>query len=208
MRVRRLWGLLAAAMLLAACSGSSTGTADPPTPPSTSTVTPPEVTTTTGEIVSTTTTVQEPEVLLPANDVDDPTEAMVAILDYVSYLHTIPDRGADYLDLVYLETCDCYEAVRGFLADYTRRGYAQDDDGIEVHEVILSQEVSAGNVLLQVTESWSPQYVLDRDGNRLRLVADEFVNKVIFLGLELGNDQRWRVAVTGRLGEISEASNS
>ncbi|NNC39107.1 MAG: hypothetical protein HKN95_00310 [Acidimicrobiia bacterium] len=166
------------------------------------------MTTTTSEPVSTTTTVEEPQVLLPANDVDDPTEAIVAILDYVSYLHTIPDRGAEYLDLVYLETCDCYEAVLGFLADYTERGYSQEDDGIEVHEVVLSQEFSTGSVLLQVTESWAPQYVLNRDGTRLRLTADEFVNKVVFFGLELGSDQRWRVAVTGRLGEISEASDS
>ena len=202
MRVRRLWGLLAAAMLLAACSGSSAGTADPPTPPSTSTVTPPEVTTTTGEIVSTTTTVQEPEVLLPANDVDDPTEAIVAIYDYLVYLHTIPEQGPGFLSLIYLDTCECYDQVIAFLATYASNGWIQDDLGIEVTDVFVSQKFDNGDVLLQVTDTWSPQLVRNREGELIRLAEDEWIGEVSLVGLERGDDGRWRVGVIGIVGEV------
>ena len=192
-------------MLIAACSGSSTTTTDGlPTPTSTSAVILPAVTTTTSEPVSTSTTPEEPEVLLPANDVDDPTEAIVAILDYVSYLHTIPDYGAEYLDLVYLETCGCHEAVLRFLIEYSANGWVQDDKGIIVSEVIVSQEFDIGDVLLQVTDSWAPQYVKDRSGTRIRLDDDEYTVLVSLLGLERGLDGRWRVAVIEALGEIIE----
>lgn len=205
MRFERSWGLLAAALLLAACSGSfTTTTSDPPSPTSTSGVKPPAVTTTTSEPVSTTIPVEESEVLLPANDVDDPTEAIVAILDYVSYLHTIPDRGAEHLDLVYLETCGCHEAVLGFLAEYSENGWVQDDKGIIVSEVIISQQFENGDVLLQVTDSWAPQYVKDRSGTRIRLEDDDYTDLVSLMGLERGLDDRWRVAVIEALGEIVE----
>ena len=98
MRFGRLWGLPAAAVLIAACSGSSTTTTDgQPTPTSTSAVTLPGATTTTSEPASTTTIAGEPEVLLPANDVDDPTEAIVAIFEYVDYLSTNPSLASDHL---------------------------------------------------------------------------------------------------------------
>ena len=203
MRVRRLWGLLAAAMLLAACSGSSAGTADPPTPPSTSTVTPPEVTTTTGEIVSTTTTVQEPEVLLPANDVDDPTEAMVAIFEYVDYLAANPSLASDHLRLAYAEACDCHDRLLADFSTYIENGWVQDDQGIEVTKTSISQEFDNGDVLLEVTYTWSPQYVASDAGGRIRLIEDEWVDRVSLIGLELGTDQRWRVGVIGIVGESS-----
>ena len=201
MRVRRLWGLLAAAMLLAACSGSSTGTADPPTPPSTSTVTPPEVTTTTGEIVSTTTTVQEPEVLLPANDVDDPTEAIVAIFEYVDYLAANPSLASDHLRLVYAEACDCHGRLLDDFNTYIGNGWVQDDQGVDITKISTSQEFDNGDVLLEVTYSYSPQYVVDASGSRQRLELDEWTSRISMIGLELGSDGRWRVGVIGIVGD-------
>ena len=201
MRLGRLWRLLAAAMLLAGCSGSSTTTADPPTPTSTSTVTLPEVTTTTGEIVSTTTTVQEPEVLLPTNDVDDPTEAMVAIFEYVDYLAANPSLASDHLRLVYAEECDCHDRLLADFNTYIENGWVQDDQGVDITKTSISQEFDNGDVLLEVTYSYSPQYVVDASGSRQRLELDEWTNRISMIGLELGSDGRWRVGVIGIVGD-------
>ncbi|MDF1597015.1 MAG: hypothetical protein P1T08_13125 [Acidimicrobiia bacterium] len=198
-----IW-LVAAMLFLGACSTSSTATTSalPTTMPATpvTTTTLPATTTTTSP--ATTTTTEPVEILLPNNDVEDPTEAIVAILEYVSYLHTIPVLGPEYLDLVYLESCDCYSAVIDFLNEYADKGWVQDDGGIVVEEAIVTQEFENGNVLLQITDSWSPQFVVDESGQRMRLERDEYVNKVVLFGLERGTDGRWRVGVTGRLGEI------
>ena len=205
MRFGRLWGLLAATMLLAACSGSSTTTTAAVAPPaSTSATTPPAVATTTSEPVSTTTSVEEPEVLLPANDVDDPTEAMAAITDFFSYLFTSPNVASDYLEVIYLQSCDCFETALGYFQDYVANGWRQDDDGIEMTDVLISQRFGNGNVLLQVTDSWSPQFVLDEDGTRIRLNDDEWVDLVSLIGLERGIDGRWRVGAISVIGsEVS-----
>ena len=208
MRIQRPLALLAVAPLfLGACSGSSVTATSPTESSSTpsTTETTAALTSTTSTPVSTTTT-PSVEVLLPGNDVDDPTEAIVAILDYVSYLHTIPEQGSDYLDLVYLETCGCYEAVLGFLVEYVSEGWVQDDDGIVVTDVLISQEFENGDVLLQVTDSWAPQYVRDESGARIRLDRDDYVGLISLMGLERGNDGRWRVAVIEALGEITEGS--
>lgn len=202
MRFGRSWGLLAAAMFLAACSGSSTTTtSDPPTPTSTSGVTLPAVTTTTSEPVSTTTTVEEPEVLLPANDVDDPTEAIVAIFEYVDYLAANPSLASDYLRLVYAEECDCHGRLLADFETYVDNGWVQDDQGIEVTEVSISQAFGNGDVLLEVTYTWSPQYVVSDAEERIRLTEDEWMDRVSLIGLELGSDKRWRVGVIGIVGE-------
>jgi hypothetical protein len=140
---------------------------------------------------------------LPANDVDDPTEAIVAILEYLSYLHTVPEIGSEHLSLIYAESCDCYGEVLGFLDEYLEKGWTQDDEGIAVEEAIITQEFENGNVLLQVTDSWSPQYVRNADGVRIRLVEDEWSSEVSLVGLERGTDGRWRVGVIGVIGQQS-----
>ena len=202
MRFGRSWGLLAAALLLAACSGSSTTTtSDPPTPTSTSGVTLPAETTTTSHPVSTTTPVEEPEVLLPANDVDDPTQAIVAIFEYVDYLAANPTLASDHLRLVYAEECDCHDRLLADFDTYIENGWVQDDQGIEVTEVSISQAFGNGDVLLEVTYSYSPQYVVDASGSRQRLERDEWNNRISMIGLELGSDERWRVGVIGIVGD-------
>jgi hypothetical protein len=190
-------------MVLAACSGSSTTTTAAVAPPaSTSATTPPAVATTTSEPVSTTTTVEEPEVLLPANDVEDPTEAIVAIYDYLVFLHTIPEQGPGFLGLIYLDTCECYNQVIEFLATYASNGWVQDDQGIEVTDVFVSQKFDNGDVLLQVTDTWSPQLVRNGEGELIRLAEDEWIAEVSLVGLERGDDGRWRVGVIGVVGEV------
>ncbi len=210
MRSRERWPFTVGAMLLAAgCSSpaaitTSTEAAAPITTLPRTTTTGNTSTTqiiTTTSAAATTTTIA---VRLPDNDVDDPAQAIVAILDYVSYLHSIPEVGPEYLGLVYLETCDCYDAVLGYLAEYAGHGWVQDDAGIEVTDVVISQEFGNGSVLLQVTETWAPQFVRDAVGDRRRLESDEFIDKVVLFGLERSDDGRWRVAVTGRLGEVTE----
>lgn len=196
--------LTAASLLVGACSASTEPTAtEASEPPAPTSITAAAVATTSTE-PSTTTTTEAVQVLLPANDVDDPTEAIVAILEYVSYLHTIPEQGADYLDLVYLETCECFDAVLRSLEEYVDNGWAQDDQGISVHEALLTQSFKNGNVLLQVTESWFPQFVVTSSGNRMRLNRDEYARDVSLVGMEHSEDGRWRVAVIGVLGESLE----
>ncbi len=198
--------LVATLLLLGACSTSSTATTAAPDLPGTLPTAPVTTTallaTTTTSSPATTTTTAAVEILLPNNDVDDPVEAIVAILEYVSYLHTVPVQGPEYLDLVYLESCECYGAVLDFLNEYADRGWVQDDGGIVVKEAIVTQEFDNGNVLLQITDSWSPQFVMDASGQRIRLERDEYINKVVLFGLERGTDRRWRVGVTGLLGEV------
>ena len=205
MQIQRALALLAAAPLfLSACSSSSSSTSSLTEPSSTTSTTEARVVVTpTTTIPVSTTTTQSVEVLLPGNDVDDPTEAIVAIYSYLAYLHTIPDLGKNYLDLIYLESCDCYAEVIGFLNDYLTNGWVQDDQGIVVVDAIVSQQFESGDVLLQVTDTWSPQYVRDQDGRRIRLEDDEWNNEVSLIGLERGTDQRWRVAVIGVVGEAT-----
>ncbi len=209
MRSRETWALLVgAALITAGCTSAPAETtiSTPVTTTSTpsTTTTEPVPTSTTSAPSTTTTTIA---VRLPANDVDDPTEAIVAISDYFSYLFTIPDLAPGYLDLIYLETCDCYEPVMADLARYANNGWAQDDQGLAVVDVEISQQFSNGNVLLEVTDTWSPQYVVDASGERIRLEADEWVGLVSLIGLERGSDGRWRIAVVGELG-YQEGSTS
>jgi hypothetical protein len=191
-------------MLLAACSGSSaTSTAGVESSTSTSPTTLPTVTSTTSEPVSTTTTVEEPEVPLPANDVDDPTEAIVAIFEYVGYLAANPSLASDHLRLVYAEECACHDRLLADFKTYVENGWVQDDQGVEVTEASISQEYDNGDVLLEVVYSWSPQFVASDGDERIRLTEDEWVDRVSLIGLELGADQRWRVGVIGIVGESS-----
>jgi hypothetical protein len=199
--------LAAASVLVSACSASAETTAteatEPPAPTSTtagivvaSTTTSTESSTTT----TATTTTKGVEVLLPANDVDDPTEAIVAIFDYVSYLATTPENARDLLHYAYAESCDCYERLLADFDTYVQNGWIQDDEGIRVAGVEISQEF-ANAVLLEVTYSWSPQYVATVDGDLIRLAEDEWNDRVSLIGLDLGVDKRWRVGVIGIIGE-------
>ena len=202
--------LVATLLVLGACSTSSTATTAAPDVPGTVPTAPVTTTallpTTTTSSPATTTTKAAVEILLPNNDVDDPVEAIVAILEYVSYLHTVPDEGRDYLDLVYLESCGCYNAVLGSLNGYFEAGWVQDDQGIQVHEALVTETYDNGNALLQVKESWFPQYIVTASGTRERLERDEYQNDVSLVGMERGSDGRWRVAVIGLLGETVEST--
>ncbi len=195
--------LAAASVLVSACSASAETTAteatEPPAPTSTTAGIIVASTTTSTE-PSTTTTTETVEVLLPANDVDDPTEAIVAIFDYVSYLATTPENARDLLNYAYAESCDCYGRLLADFDNYVQNGWIQDDEGIRVAGVEISQEF-ANAVLLEVTYSWSPQYVATVDGDLIRLVEDEWNDRVSLIGLDLGVDKRWRVGVIGIIGE-------
>ena len=203
MRIQRPLAVLAAAsLILGACSGSSSTTTSLTEPPSTSSTieTTAAVTPTTSTTPISTTTTQSVEVLLPGNDVDDPTEAIVAIFEYVSYLATTPQDGRELLGHAYAESCDCYERLLTDFETYVKSGWIQDDDGIQVTQVRVSQEFT-DSVLLEVTYSWSPQYVVAADGEVIRLLDDEWTDRVSLIGLELGPDKRWRVGVIGIVGE-------
>ena len=202
MQIQRALALLAAAPLfLSACSSSSSTTTSLTEPSSTTSTTEARVaSTTTMPDAVTTTTSEAVEILLPANDVDDPMEAIAAIFEYVSYLATTPDRGRELLGYAYAESCDCYERLLTDFETYVENGWIQDDDGIQVTQIRVSQEFT-DSVLLEVTYSWSPQYVLAADGEVVRLLDDEWTDRVSLIGLELGSDRRWRVGVIGIVGE-------
>ena len=207
MQIQRALALLAAApLLLGACSGSSSATTNLIEPSSTTSTTGATAAATpaTSTPVSTTTT-QPVEVLLPGNDVDDPTEAIVAISDYYSYLFTAPDLASTHLDLIYVPSCDCFDTALTYFDNYVSNGWTQNDEGITVTDAFVSQEFENGSVLLQVTDSWSPQYVIDQAGNRMRLEDDEWVNMVSLIGLERGTDGRWRVGAIGVVGEAEDS---
>ena len=202
MRIQGWWGRLLVAMLvLGACSttASSTTVAIEAETSTTTSATPSTTSTTTISPESTTTTLPI-EIRLPENDVEDPTEAIVAIFEYLAYLHTVPDVAPEYLELIYLPSCDCHGDVLGFLAAYSTNGWVQEDQGIEVHKAVVSQQFENGDVLLEVTDSWSPQYVRTDSGDLLRLENDEWKNEISLIGLERGDDGRWRVAVIGVIG--------
>ena len=201
-----LAALTAASLLVGACSASTEPTAtEASEPPAPTSITAAAVATTSTE-PSTTTTTEAVQVLLPANDVDDPTEAIVAISDFYSFLFTAPKLAPDYLNLIYLETCDCYDNALGYFQDYTTMGWRQDDGGITITAITISQEFQNGNTLLQVTDSWSPQYVVNEVGDRIRLMNDEWTDVVSLIGLERGADGRWRIGAIGVIGEVTESS--
>ena len=203
MRIQRPLALLAVAPLfLGACSGSSVTATNLTEPPSTTatTETTAAATPTTSTSVSTTTT-QSVEVLLPGNDVDDPTEAIVAIFDYVDYLAANPALANDLLSMVYAETCDCHDRLLADFNTYIANGWAQDDQGIEISTTTITQQFVNGNVLMEVMYSYNPQFVVDASGDRLRLESDEWTDRVSIIGLELGVDDRWRVGVIGIVGD-------
>ena len=195
-----LAALTAASLLVGACSASTEPTAtEASEPPAPTSITAAAVATTSTE-PSTTTTTEAVQVLLPANDVDDPTEAIVAIFEYVSYLATTPENARDLLKYAYAESCDCYERLLADFDTYVENGWIQDDEGIRVTGVQISQEF-ANSALLEVTYSWSPQYAVTADGELIRLVEDEWIDRVSLIGLDLGADMRWRVGVIGVIGE-------
>ena len=187
-------------MLLGACSTSSTSTTSSTAASTTITTTSAPPTTTIAP-AETTTTTEAVEILLPANDVDDPTEAIVAIFDYVSYIARAPEQARNLLGLVYAETCDCYERLLMDFDEYVANGWIQDDQGIRISDAAVAQRFDSGDVLLEVTYTYAPQYVLDRDGNQIRLEDDEWTDLISLIGLELGGDGRWRVGVIGLVGE-------
>ena len=213
MGVRGMWGVIAATVVVSACSSTVSTTSSLPSATSTTTskilvastttVVPVASSTT---LVETTTTTEVVNVLLPANDVEGPLEAIVAISDYFSYLFTIPAEAPKYLDLIYATTCNCYDVVLDDLAQYAANGWVQDDGGILVTDAFVSQEFDNGDVLLQVTDSWTPQYVIDSSNDRVRLVDDEWENVVSLIGLEIGADGRWRIGVIGVIGESNGSS--
>jgi hypothetical protein len=88
------------AVALAACNGSDAAVPDPsPTP--------------TVAVTATPTAAPSPEPspteVLPANDVEDPVEALEAIVRFRDFLFEHPDP--DKLSLIYAERCDCYDEV-------------------------------------------------------------------------------------------------
>jgi hypothetical protein len=196
--------LVATLLILGACSTSSTATtaALPTTVPTVPITTTTFLATTTTLSPATTTTTEALEILLPNNDVEDPVEAIVAILEYVSYLARTPQNARDFLDLVYAETCECYERLLADFDTYVANGWAQDDDGIVVTGAIVTQKFT-DSVLLEVTYSYAPQFVITSDNRRLRVEADEWTNRVSLIGLEFGSDGRWRVGVIGIVGDNS-----
>jgi hypothetical protein len=203
MRIQGWWGrLLVAMLMLGACSTTaSSTTVSVDATPSTTTSAPPSTTSTTVISPESTTTTAPTEVRLPDNDVDDPTEAIVAIFEYVDYLAANPELAHDYLRMVYAESCDCHDRLLVDFETYIENGWVQDDDGIVITEVDVSQTFDNGDVLLEVTYTYSPQYVLEISGERTRLEADEWTNRISLIGLELGDDSRWRVGVIGIVGE-------
>ena len=132
MRTLGAWGLLAAILFTGACSDSSaTTTSGPDQPPATdaTTTSTAVINTTTFPEIDTTTTTEAIEILLPANDVDDPTEAIVAIFEYVDYLAANPSLAKNLLGMVYAETCECHDRLLVDFDSYLMNGWAQDDQG-------------------------------------------------------------------------------
>jgi hypothetical protein len=82
-----------------------------------------------------------PTEVLPANDVDDPVEALEAIVRYRDFLFEHPDP--DKLSLIYAERCDCYEQLLPVIE-------AVSDDG--------------QRLVLDETRSFELVEVIERDG--------------------------------------------
>ena len=93
-----------AGVLLTACSGT------PAVTPSSDATTEPTASASPTESAAPTETASE---VLPANDVEDPLEALEAIWDYIDYLGEHPDSSL--LQHVYHQDCDCYDALAEYL---------------------------------------------------------------------------------------------
>lgn len=100
-------GLALVGVLAGACTGSTSAEPPPSPTPSAAAASP------TAEPSPAPS--PSPTEVLPANDVDDPVEALEAIVRYRDWLFENPDP--DKLKLIYAERCECYEEVGGALRE-------------------------------------------------------------------------------------------
>jgi hypothetical protein len=116
--------------------------------------------------------------VLPANDVQDPLEALQAIWDHVDYLGAHP--GAGGLDRIYHPDCDCFPALAEYLEQLDREGSRIEVTSRQLLEVeLLDESQSTAQVSYRMTiESHA---VINADGAREEQEGSDVRQKVLLL---------------------------
>lgn len=181
MRTMRRYRALAAVIVvgaLAACSGQPgvTETTEPTEPPTTSVPT------------SEPTPTEDPSEVLPANDVEDPIEALHAIWAYYDYLAANPDP--DKLELIFQQACECYESARSLLEQLDRDG-SRITAAREIRDVEILDQTET-TILVRYHSSVTQAVLIRGDGSREE--ADDAAR--IETSVLVFDRSRWRVRDT------------
>jgi len=168
-----------AGVLLTACSGT------PAVTPSTEVTTEPTTSASPTESATPTETASE---VLPANDVEDPLEALEAIWAY--YRLILEDPDPDKLDLVFHRECDCYSALHSLLAKWQEEGSYAEPAGDWSFEIIESLLITRTTANYRYRLSVPAVRLLAEDGSVLEQ-AEASEKEYSIVLLEEGG--RWRV---------------
>lgn len=168
-------------VLLAACGGGAptvTPSSGAPSSEATESASPTE---------SVTPTETESEVL-PANDVEDPLEALQAIWDYYRVILEEPDP--DKLELIFHPECDCYSALHALLEDWRAEGSHVEPDGGWSFEIVESLLITQTTANYEYRLSVPAIRLVSEDGSVLEQAEASEKQYSVVLLQEGG---RWRV---------------
>ncbi len=161
---------------LAAASPARTAPAEAPASPSPSASPSPE---------------PEPSEVLPANDVADPLEAIVAIEAYRDWLFEHPDPTK--VDLIYHDACDCHALLQEQLSGLVRDGVKVVADPSLVDDITLIERDSPRTVILSFAIQYPEQLLESADGDVLERMAAQESPQTFRANLFLDDRGRWLI---------------
>jgi hypothetical protein len=166
MRRMRFAGALAVVALLAgACNGGTSATEEASPAPSAAAASPsPEASPSPAPSPS-------PTEVVPANDVEDPVEALEAIVAYYDYLFENPQPSQ--LQLIYAERCKCFEEVAAALESLRSDGQRLSYERPRVFEVVEVVERTGPFARVRYREDSPATQLISADGTVLESAPDE-----------------------------------
>jgi hypothetical protein len=137
-----------------------------------------------------------PTEVLPANDVQDPLEAIVAIEAYRDWLFENPDP--EKVGLIYHEACECYEGLQDLLQAAVEARTYLELEPTRVTSLSVLQQDTDRSVIVAYETYFGGGVERAADGSSVAERAAEEEPQTWRVNLLLGTDGRWRVIARTR----------
>lgn len=197
-RRRSLALACAFATVLAACAGNEDtgGAAAPPSPTpspraSAEALPPPSATPTPAPSPS-------DDGVRPANDVDDPVEALREIVAFRE--HLLRDPAPEQVDLIYAPECECYEELKSLLKDLASEQMRLSGEPATVLDAIVTNRDELVANLTYTIRDGARVAVVDQSGETIREELGGSRRR-LRAGLLRERDGAWRVVSVSELSE-------